>query len=113
MNIKYIIGLFILIINNSYANNMQIEQNLSLTLAKKNACLGCHAIDRKVVGPSFSDIAKRYNYTQDPIIIQALSYKVQKGGGGSWGVVPMPANAINSQDAKAIISWIMTIKNKK
>ena len=78
-------------------------------LAKQSACLGCHAIDKKIVGPSFQAIAKKY--ANDPGAIVFLKNKIIKGGSGSWGVVPMPANAqVSDAEAKKLVSWIMAMK---
>lgn len=78
----------------------------AMTLAKQNACLGCHAIDKKIVGPSFQSVAKKY--ANDPGATVFLKNKILKGGSGSWGVVPMPANAkLNDADVSLLASWIL------
>ncbi|MBU3588807.1 c-type cytochrome [Polynucleobacter sp. 80A-SIGWE] len=75
-------------------------------LAKQNACLGCHAVDKKVVGPSFQAVAKKY--ATDPTASAFLKNKILKGGSGSWGVVPMPANAkLSDADVSLLTSWIL------
>ena len=75
-------------------------------LAKQNACLGCHAVDKKIVGPGFQAVAKKY--ANDPGAIVFLTNKILKGGSGSWGVVPMPANAkLSDADASLLSSWIL------
>lgn len=75
-------------------------------LAKQNACLGCHAVDKKIVGPSFQAVAKKY--ANDPGATVFLKNKIIKGGSGSWGVVPMPANArLSDNDASLLASWIL------
>lgn len=75
-------------------------------LAKQNACLGCHAVDKKVVGPSFQAVAKKY--ATDPAASVFLKNKILKGGSGSWGVVPMPANAkLSDGDVSLLAAWIL------
>ena len=75
-------------------------------LAKQNACLGCHALDKKIVGPSFQAVAKKY--ANDPSSIAFLKNKIIKGGSGSWGVVPMPANAkLSDADVSLLAAWIL------
>ena len=75
-------------------------------LAKQNACLGCHALDKKIVGPAFQSVAKKY--ANDTGATAFLKNKIIKGGSGSWGVVPMPANAkLSDSDASLLASWIL------
>ena len=76
------------------------------TLAKQNACLGCHAHNKKIVGPSFESVAAKYK--NDPSAHAFLKNKILKGGAGSWGVVPMPANAkLSDADVSILTSWIL------
>ena len=82
------------------------EDQKAFTLAKQNACLGCHALDRKIVGPSFQSIAQKYK--SNPNAQTFLKNKIAKGGAGSWGVVPMPANSkLNEADLSLLVSWIL------
>ena len=75
-------------------------------VAKQNACMGCHAVDKKIVGPSFQAVAKKY--ANDSSANVFLKNKILKGGSGSWGVVPMPANAkLNEADVSMLTSWIL------
>ncbi len=77
-------------------------------LAKKNNCTACHAIDKKVVGPAFMDVAKKYK--GDASAEAKLITKVSKGGAGSWGSMPMPANdaAGKKQDQmKELVQFIL------
>ncbi|MBP8285500.1 MAG: c-type cytochrome [Rhodoferax sp.] len=77
-------------------------------LAKKKNCLACHAVDNKVVGPGYKEIAKKYA-GQDAS--GKLAGKIRQGGAGVWGVVPMPANPqVNEAEAKQLASWILTLK---
>ncbi len=78
----------------------------AIALAKQNACLGCHAIDKKVVGPSFQSVAKRY--ASDLNATMFLKKKILRGGSGSWGVVPMPANTkLSDADVILLVDWIL------
>ncbi|QWE16694.1 c-type cytochrome [Polynucleobacter sp. AP-Nino-20-G2] len=75
-------------------------------IAKQNACLGCHAVNKKIVGPSFQDVAKKY--ATDPNAKVFLKNKILKGGSGSWGVVPMPANAkLSDVDLSLLVAWVL------
>jgi cytochrome c len=78
-------------------------------LAKKNACTACHAIDKKVVGPGYKEVAAKYrgNAKAEALLID----KVKKGGVGVWGQVPMPPNAaVKDEDAKTLVKWILALK---
>ncbi len=71
-------------------------------LIRKNACLGCHAQDRKIVGPSFDSIVQRYGSFNSGLVD-----KIMSGGTGAWGPVPMPANrSISYSDAESIMRFI-------
>ena len=78
-------------------------------LAKKNACTACHAVDKKLVGPSYKDVAAKYAGQKDAVA--KLTQKVLKGGSGVWGPVPMPANPqVSEAEAKQLVDWILTVK---
>jgi len=82
------------------------EDQTAFAVAKQNACLGCHASNKKIVGPSFQAIAQKYK--DDPKAQIFLKNKIAKGGAGSWGVVPMPANAkLSDADLSLLTSWIL------
>jgi cytochrome c len=77
------------------------------TLAKKHACTACHAVDRKLVGPAFKDVAARYKGEADAPA--KLLDKVKKGGSGTWGPVPMPPNPdLPEKDARVLIEWVLS-----
>lgn len=81
----------------------------SQELAQKNACMACHQIDKKVVGPAFKDVAKKY--AGDKAAEAKLVKKVKEGGKGAWGEVPMPPNAqVKDDDIKAIVHWVLSLK---
>jgi cytochrome c len=76
-------------------------------LAKKNGCAVCHAPDKKIVGPSWHDIAAKYK--GDAKAAEALAAKVKAGGKGVWGQVPMPPQAkVGDADLKSILAWALT-----
>ncbi len=78
-------------------------------LATDKNCLACHAADKKLVGPSFQDIAAKYAGQKDAV--KQLALKVQKGGGGVWGAIPMPANTqVSEADATKLVTWILAQK---
>ena len=75
-------------------------------LIKKNGCVACHAVDKKVVGPSFKEVAAKYK--GDKGAEAKLVEKVKKGGSGVWGPVPMPPNAaVKDEDIKTIVKWVL------
>ena len=80
----------------------------SLQLAQQNACMACHAVDRKLVGPSYQDVAKKYAGQKDAEA--KLAEKVIKGGKGAWGPVPMPPNAVKPDEAAKLVKWILSLK---
>ena len=78
-------------------------------LAKSKNCMACHAIDKKVVGPAYKDVAKKY--AGDAKAADMLAVKVIKGGSGVWGPVPMPANTqVNDAEAKKLVAWVLAQK---
>jgi cytochrome c len=78
-------------------------------LATKSACMACHAVDKKIVGPSYQEVAKKY--AGDAGAEAKLIEKVKKGGSGVWGPVPMPPNvAVKDEDVKALVKWILSMK---
>lgn len=77
-----------------------------MALANSKNCMACHAVEKKLVGPSYKDIATKYAGQADAV--DKLSGKVIKGGSGVWGPVPMPANAqVSDADAKKLVTWIL------
>ena len=76
-------------------------------LAKKHNCLACHQVEKKVVGPAYKDIAKKYKGQN---VAAQLEQKVKKGGQGVWGPVPMPPNAaVPDADVKKLVAWILSL----
>jgi len=75
----------------------------------KYACSACHAIDKKVVGPAYVDVAAKYK--SDKNAVEMLSKRVKEGSTGVWGQIPMPPNAaVPPADIKELVTWIMTLK---
>lgn len=87
------------------ASNMAFA---SPELAKSKNCMACHAVDNKVVGPSFKDVAAKYKGQKDAE--DKLAQKVIKGGGGVWGAVPMPPNAVTEKEAHELVKWVLSLK---
>lgn len=80
-----------------------------LALATAKNCMACHAVDKKLVGPSYKDVAAKYAGQKDAA--DKLAAKVIKGGSGVWGPVPMPANTqVSPDEAKKLVAWILTQK---
>ncbi len=79
----------------------------NLALAQKNACTACHAVDKKVVGPAYQDVVKKYAGQKDAAL--SLADSIRKGGSGKWGPVPMPAQpAVSEADAKILADWVLS-----
>ena len=77
-------------------------------LAKKTGCTACHAVDKKLVGPAYKDVANKYR--GDAKAEAALAEKVKKGSQGVWGPVPMPPNNVSDADAKTLVKWVLSLK---
>ena len=79
-----------------------------LELAQQKNCLTCHAVDKKLVGPSYKDVAAKYAGQKDAA--DKLAAKIQKGGSGVWGSIPMPPNNVTEAEAKKLAAWVLTQK---
>lgn len=88
------------------ANTWAVDLKAGTALAQQRACMACHSIDKKVVGPSFKDVAKKYK--GNAAAQQMLTNKVKKGGGGVWGNIPMPANNVTEAEAKLLVQWVLS-----
>ena len=77
-------------------------------LANKKGCMACHKADAKLVGPAYKDVAAKY--AKDKDAVAKLAEKITKGGSGVWGPVPMPANNVTADEAKALATWVMATK---
>jgi cytochrome c len=78
-------------------------------LAQANGCMTCHGLDKKVIGPSYKEVAAKYR--NDKGAEAALVKKVKAGGKGVWGETPMPPNAhVKDEDIKTMVQWILSLK---
>lgn len=98
-----VLSLYGLTISRTYAQDVDTR---AAGIARQSACLGCHAVNKKIVGPSYQDVAKKY--ANDPGAFAFLKNKIKYGGAGSWGVVPMPANTkLSDADLSLLVVWIL------
>lgn len=89
------------------AGLMPVAAQADLRLAQAKNCMSCHTVERKVVGPSYQDVAAKYR--GDKTAAARLATKVMEGGGGVWGAVKMPANPqVSEADAKKLVAWILS-----
>ena len=77
-------------------------------LATKYNCTACHTVDKKLVGPSYKEIAAKY--AGDASAAAKLEQKVKNGGTGAWGSIPMPPNNVPDADLKTLVGWILSLK---
>ena len=78
-------------------------------LARQRNCLACHAVDKKLVGPAYKDVAAKYVGDKDAVA--RLSKKVREGGVGVWGNIPMPANPqVSPAEAESLVRWVLSQK---
>jgi cytochrome c len=78
-------------------------------LAETKACLSCHQLDKKLVGPSYKEVAAKYR--NDKGAFAKLAKKVREGGQGTWGPVPMPPNpSVSQKEAEVLVKWVLSQK---
>lgn len=77
-------------------------------LAKAKNCMSCHAIDKKLVGPAYKDVAAKYK--GDAGAVDKLAAKIKAGGKGVWGEIPMPPNNVTPDEAKKLATWVLAQK---
>ena len=84
-----------------------ITANANQALAQKSGCLACHAVDQKILGPAYKDVAKKYRGQADAEA--KLIAKVKKGGSGAWGAIPMPPMSpqVKDEDIKTLVKWVL------
>ncbi|WP_091993847.1 c-type cytochrome [Paraburkholderia lycopersici] len=83
-----------------------------MAVAQANACMGCHAVDRKLVGPSFKDVAAKYK--GDAAAQAKLEKKVRDGGAGVWGAIPMPSHpGMSAADIHTVVTWVLAGASSK
>ena len=86
-----------------------LDNTTAEAMMKKDGCAACHAIDKKLVGPPYVDVAAKYKGDKDALA--KLSEKVKKGGTGVWGAIPMPPNVtVSDADIKDLVTWILALK---
>jgi cytochrome c len=78
-------------------------------MMKKDGCAACHSVDKKIVGPSYAEVAAKYKGDKDAVA--KLTTKVKEGGSGVWGPIPMPPNAaVSKTDITDLVTWILSLK---
>jgi cytochrome c len=78
-------------------------------LAKSKNCFACHSQDKSIVGPAFKDVAAKYSGDKEAVVF--LAQKIQKGGDGVWGTIPMPPNTqVTEAQAKKLATWVLGVK---
>nr|P00103.1 RecName: Full=Cytochrome c-551; AltName: Full=Cytochrome C8; AltName: Full=Cytochrome c551 [Pseudomonas denitrificans (nom. rej.)]pir/CCPS5D/ cytochrome c551 - Pseudomonas sp [Pseudomonas sp.]prf//732191B cytochrome c551 [Pseudomonas denitrificans (nom. rej.)] len=77
-------------------------------LFKAKACVACHSVDKKLVGPAFHDVAAKYGAQGDGVA--HITNSIKTGSKGNWGPIPMPPNAVSPEEAKTLAEWIVTLK---
>jgi len=77
-------------------------------LAKAKNCMSCHAIDKRLVGPAYKDVAAKYK--GDAGAVDKLASKIKAGGKGVWGEIPMPPNNVTPDEAKKLATWVLSQK---
>ena len=105
---KIIIISLLLISNASFAIEKEAKKDSSdmLSLASSKNCLACHAVDKKIVGPSYKDVKDKY--AKDDKAVSKLAEKIIKGGKGVWGEIPMPANPqVNKEESEKLAKWVL------
>jgi cytochrome c len=85
-----------------------VNKDKAAQLATKYNCQACHAVDKKVVGPAYKDIAKKY--AGDKSAPEKLDLKVKNGGSGVWGAIPMPPNKVPEADIQTLVEWILSLQ---
>jgi cytochrome c len=85
-----------------------VDAAAAQALAQKSGCLACHSVDKKIIGPAYKDVAAKYKGQKDAEA--KLIDKVKKGGSGTWGPMPMPANSpqVKDDDIKTLVQWVLS-----
>lgn len=91
------------------AGQVSADEEKALELIAGSDCMACHAIDRKVIGPSYQEVAAKYEMSD--AVVDTLIHKIQKGGTGNWGNIPMtPHPDLSDADAKTMVHYILSLK---
>jgi cytochrome c len=99
----------VLILGATIASLVSLPALANPELAQKKNCMACHAVDKKLIGPGYKDVAAKYAGQKDAA--DKLAQKIVKGGSGTWGAVPMPANPqVTEAEAKQLAGWVLSLK---
>jgi cytochrome c len=97
-----------LIFAGSAFGQAKVDPKAAEALMTKSGCVACHAVDKKVIGPAYKDVAAKYKADKDAAT--KLAAKVKAGGQGVWGPIPMPPNPqVPDADIKTLVAWILTL----
>ncbi len=90
-------------------SSFAVDKDVAMALAQKSGCLACHALDKKLVGPAWNEVGKKY--AGDATAATQLAVKVKKGTKGTWGPVPMPPNVtVKDADIKTMVEFVLSLK---
>lgn len=90
-------------------SSFAVDKDAAMALAQKSGCLACHALDKKLVGPAWNEVGKKY--AGDATAAAQLAVKVKKGTKGTWGPVPMPPNVtVKDADIKTMVEFVLSLK---
>jgi cytochrome c len=99
----------VLIFAATIASLLSLPAQASADLAQKKNCMACHAVDKKLIGPGYKEVAAKYAGQKDAA--DKLAQKIVKGGSGVWGQVPMPGNPqVSEAEAKQLAAWVLSVK---
>ncbi|WP_410498696.1 c-type cytochrome [Chitinibacter sp. S2-10] len=101
MGAKVVLGVALLVAGSVQAAGIEDAM-------KAKNCFACHSIDKKIVGPSYKEVAAKYK--GDKSAVSKLALKIQKGGSGVWGAVPMAPNPVTDAEAKQMAEWVLARK---
>ncbi|SRR5258706_4819605 len=85
-----------------------VSESEAVALTAKYNCKVCHTTNKKLVGPSYQDVAKKYS--GDATSASKLAIKIKQGGSGAWGSIPMPPNNVPDPDLKKLVEWILSVQ---
>lgn len=97
----------LILVSALFAGLMSGQAMANADMAKAKNCMSCHSVDKKLVGPSFKDVAAKYKGQN---VADKLAAKIKAGGSGVWGPIPMPANNVSDAEAKQLAQWILATK---
>lgn len=108
MKLKYLSIMGAVLLLNMQPANAAVNMVKGADLAKNSNCMACHTITKKLIGPAFLDIARKYSGNK--AAEESLFKKVKSGGTGVWGSIPMPANGpkVSDADIKILVEWILS-----